>query len=176
MRKLGLVTSVLVLAATALLPAYAPAGPPVKSSFDDTVSFTVTGICTFPLAVTSSLRGTVTDFFDDGALVRSHIHVVEQDTFSANGRSVTGEPFTFNVFLSFDENGEATAILARGVAEKIRLPNAKLFLSAGVIDFLAQGVDFSLTTDRGRTGDIDAFCAALSPQRAVGGGGVQEAS
>jgi hypothetical protein len=121
------------------------------------------GICSFPLEVTSSFRGTETDFFDQGGeLVRTHLHVAEQDTFSANGKTRTGEPYHFNIFISF-ENGKVTAVLARGVAEKIRLPNGELFLSAGVIDFLAQGVSFSIRTDRGRTGDIDGLCAALSP-------------
>ena len=151
-----------VLGAT-VLATYAAAGPPTKVSFDAPFTDTVTGICSFPLDLTGSFRGTETDFFDQsGELVRAHIHVVEQDTFSANGKSLTGEPFTFNIFLSF-EDGEVTAVLARGVAEKIRLPNGKLFLSAGVIDFLAQGVDFSIRTDHGVTGDIDALCAALAP-------------
>ena len=164
MRKLALVTSVLALGAAAVLPIYAAAGKPEKFSFDSGFSLTATGICSFPLEVTSSFRGHEVDFFDkSGALIRANVHVVEQDTFSANGKTLVGEPFTFNIFFSFDENGEPTAVLARGVAEKIRLPNGKLFLSAGVIDFLAQGVDFSVRTDHGRTGDIDALCAALSP-------------
>jgi hypothetical protein len=37
------------------------------------------------------------------------------------------------------------------------------FFSAGFTDFLAQGVDFSLTPDYGVKGEIDALCAALSP-------------
>jgi hypothetical protein len=162
MKRSVTVIAVVVLGA-AVFATYAAAGPPTKVSFDDTFTDTVTGICSFPLDLTASVRGTQTDFFDQsGELVRTHVHVVEQDTFSANSKILTGEPFTFNVFLSF-EDGEVTAVLARGVAEKIRLPDGKLFLSAGVIDFLAQGVDFSIRTDRGRTGDIDALCAALAP-------------
>jgi hypothetical protein len=162
MRKLALVIGLVVLGAAAFVT-YAAAGPPTKQPFDDTSTSTETGICSFPVEVTSSIRGTETDFFDQGGeLVRAHLHVNEQDTFSANGKTLTGDPYTFNLFISF-ENGEVTAVLARGVAEKIRLPDGKLFLSAGVIDFLAQGVSFSIRTDRGRTGDIDALCAALSP-------------
>jgi hypothetical protein len=163
MRKLALVTGVVVLGAASVVATYALAGPPTKQPFRDTFTQTVTGICGFPLEVTLSVRGTETDFFDQaGELVSVHLHVTEQDTFSANGKTVTGEPFTFTIFISL-ENGEATAVLARGVAEKIRLPDGKLFLSAGVIDFLAQNVPFSIRTDHGRTGDINAFCAALSP-------------
>ena len=163
MRKLSLVTVVLALGTAALFPTFAPAGKPVKSSFDFTVSQTVTGICPFPVDITSTVRGHAVDFYDrDGVLIRINAHITEQDTFTANGKSVTGDPFTFSIYFYFDENGQETAVLARGVAEKIRLPNAKLFLSAGVIDFLAQNVGFSFVTDRGRTGDVDAFCAALA--------------
>jgi hypothetical protein len=163
MRKFALVTGAVVICAAVAVTTQAVAGPPTKQPFDDTFTQTVTGICSFPLEVTVSVRGTETDFFDrSGELIRVELHVTEQDTFRANGKTLTGEPFTFNVFISF-ENGEVTALLARGVAEKVRLPDGKLFLSAGVIDFLAQGVPFSIRTDLGRTGDIDAFCAALSP-------------
>ena len=164
MRKLALITSMLALAGAVVFPSFALADPPEKTSFDDTVSQTLTGICAFPVDVVSSFQITFIDYFDSsGALVRRSVHITEQDTFSANGKSLTGEPFTFNNFISFDENGETTAVLARGVAEKVRLPSGELFVSAGVIDFLAQDVEFSLITNPGRTGDIDAFCAALSP-------------
>lgn len=164
MRKLVLTAAALAAATSAAFPAAAPGAKPVKATFDVVVEQTITGICPFPLEIRSAIRGHSLDFFDrDGRLLRATVHVTEQDTFSANGRTLVGEPFTFNVFFTFDESGEATAVLARGVAEKIRLPNGKLFLSAGVIDFLAQGVDFSFEVDQGTTGDVDAFCAALSP-------------
>jgi hypothetical protein len=162
MKRYVTLIAVAVLGA-AVLATYAAAGPPTKVSFDAPFTDTVSGICSFPLGVAGSFRGTETDFFDQsGELVRADLHVVEQDTWSANGKTLTGEPFTFNIFVSF-EDGQVTALLARGVAEKIPLPDGKLFLSAGVIDFLAQGVPISIRTDHGVTGDIDAFCAALSP-------------
>jgi hypothetical protein len=162
MKRYVTLIAVAVLGA-AVLATYAAAGPPTKVSFDAPFTDTVSGICSFPLGVAGSFRGTETDFFDQsGELVRADLHVVEQDTWSANGKTLTGEPFTFNIFVSF-EDGQVTALLARGVAEKIPLPDGKLFISAGVVDFLAQGVPFTLRTDLGVTGDIDALCAALSP-------------
>lgn len=162
MRRAALLITVLAIVA-ATPPSLAAAGKPEKFSFDFTASATVTTFCPFPVDITSSIQGHEVDFFDrSGALVSANTHITEQDTFSANGNTLVGEPFTFNIFWSF-EGDDAVGIVARGVAEKVRLPNGKLFLSAGVIDFLAQGVDFSLRTDPGRTGDIDAFCAALSP-------------
>ena len=166
MKRYVTLIAVAVLGA-AVLATYAAAGPPTKVSFDAPFTDTVSGICSFPLGVAGSFRGTETDFFDQsGELVRADLHVVEQDTWSANGKTPTGEPFTFNIFVSF-EDGQVTALLARGVAEKIPLPDGKLFLSAGVIDFLVQGVPISIRTDHGVTGDVDAFCAALS-LRSVG--------
>jgi hypothetical protein len=162
MRRIALLIATLAVAA-ALVPASAGAGKPEKFSFEGTFSLTLTTICPFPVDLTASFRGHEVDFFDkSGALVSANAHGTEQDTFSANGKTLVGEPFTFNVFWTF-EGDDAVGIVARGVAEKIRLPDGKLFLSAGVIDFLAQGVDFSVMTDPGRTGDIDALCAALSP-------------
>lgn len=162
MRRVAVLMTALAIAA-AIPHSLAAAGKPEKFSFDLTFSSTVTTFCPFPVDLTSSFRGHEVDFFDEsGALVSANTHATEQDTFSANGKTLVGEPFTFNIFWTF-EGDDAVGVLARGVAEKVRLPNAKLFLSAGVIDFLAQGVDFSLMTDPGRTGDVDAFCAALSP-------------
>jgi hypothetical protein len=153
-----------VAVATAVLPASAAAAPPDKRPFAFTVTGTVTGICAFPVTVTSAISGHVIEFVDStGAITRIHAHITSQDVFSANGNTLVGQTYTFTNFFWLDANGEPTAILARGVAEKIRLPNGKLFVSAGVIDFIAQNVDFSFVTDRGRTGDVDAFCAALAP-------------
>jgi hypothetical protein len=161
MRKL-LVTSVLALGLVAALGTSATASPPTRESFTSEDTFDVTGLCSFRVSVTAVATGTVTSYFDrTGELVSIHVHVVEQDTFSAKGNSITGDEYTFNVDISF-ENGEVTAILVFGVGEKIRLPDGELFISAGVIDFLAQAVDFSIKVDHGVTGDIDALCAALS--------------
>jgi hypothetical protein len=162
MRRVALLIIALAIAA-AIPPSSAAAGKPEKFSFDFTTSATVTTFCPFPVDITSSVQGHEVDFFDEsGALVSAITHITEQDTFSANGKTLVGDPFRFNILWSF-EGDDAVGIVALGVAEKVRLPDAKLFLSAGVLDFLAQGVDFSLRTDPGRTGDIDAFCAALSP-------------
>jgi hypothetical protein len=162
MRRVALLVTALAIAA-GIPPSLAAAGKPEKFSFDFTTSATVTTFCAFPVDITSSVQGHEVDFFDaSGALVSATTHITEQDTFSANGKTLVGEPFTFNIFWLI-EGDDAVGIVARGVAEKIRLPNGKLFLSAGVLDFLGQGVDFSIRTDPGRTGDIDAFCAALSP-------------
>jgi len=97
-------------------------------------------------------------------VTRIFIHSVEQDTFTANGRTLMGTPFTFNVEVLFDSNGNVTHIFASGLVETIPLPDGSLFVSAGRLDFTQHpGVQFLLSPDTGHTGDLAAFCAALSP-------------
>src|SRR5262249_54436714 len=43
-----------------------------------------------------------------GALTRIFVHEVEQDTYTANGRTLVGTPFTFNEQVLFDSSGNVT--------------------------------------------------------------------
>jgi hypothetical protein len=66
--------------------------------------------------------------------------------------------------IPLDSDGNPTAVVATGVAEKIPLPDGTLFVSAGYVDFLDHpGVSFILSPDRGNPGNVAAFCAALAP-------------
>jgi hypothetical protein len=125
---------------------------------------TMSGVCSFDVTVNSVQSGTEIDFYDQtGSLTRVFIHAVETDTFTANGKTVTGTPFTFNLDIPIDSSGNATNVYASGVFERVVLPNGMLFLSAGRADFLAHpGVSFLLSPDKGNPGDVAAFCAALS--------------
>lgn len=76
--------------------------------------------------------------------------------------SLAGDPYNFMLERDFS-NGVLTSQVATGVAEKLVLPDGSLFISAGFIDFLAQGASASITPDHGVTGDIGALCAVLSP-------------
>ena len=94
----------------------------------------------------------------------AQIHQVEQDTFTANGKTLTGIPFTFNLTFRVDSNGDVTSAVATGLVEKIVLPDGSLFVSAGWVDFEDHpGVGFLLSPDRGNPGNVAGFCAALSP-------------
>jgi hypothetical protein len=54
------------------------------------------GVRAFPVTVDSVASFGETDFFDQsGKQTKALIHVVEQDVFSANGKKLTGLPFTF---------------------------------------------------------------------------------
>jgi hypothetical protein len=68
-----------------------------------------------------------------------------------------------NAELLFDAAGNLTHVYASGVVEHIVLPSGSLFISAGRLDFLAHpGATFLLTPDVGESGDVAAFCAALT--------------
>ena len=122
-----------------------------------------TDICSFPVTINATFVGTETTFYDQsGEVTRIQIHNVEQDVFSANGQTLTGLPFTFNLRVLF-EDGEVTHVYASGLVERVPLPDGTVFLSAGRLDFAAHpGSDFRIVPDVGRSGDVAAFCAALA--------------
>jgi hypothetical protein len=161
--RLLVLLSLLALSATGVLAQPAAAIEPTREPIDDTITSEVTDICSFPVTITATLVGTETTFYDQsGEVTRIKDHVVEQDVFSANGESLTGLPFTFNIQVLF-EDGEVTHIYASGLVERVPLPDGTVFLSAGRLDFSAHpGAEFRVVPDVGRSGDVAAFCAALA--------------
>ncbi len=85
--------------------------------------------------------------------------VRERDTFTANGNTLVGEPFAYHMFIA----GDFSKIQITGIVEKIRLPDGTLFVSAGFVSF--PDYIFGLTPDRGASGDVNAFCAALGLEK-----------
>lgn len=140
------------------------AGTPTETDFSFTFSAVMTGYCAFPVNVDTVDNGTRVDFVDSsGAITRSYIHVTSVDTFTANGKTLTTFPYTFNVQVSYDSSGNAT-LIASGIIERILLPDGSLFVSAGRADFTAHAdVGHQLSPDEGNPGDVAAFCAALVP-------------
>jgi len=157
---------VAVAASAAIFASLAAADKPTRTEFSG-VTFTsvLTDVCEFPVTVESTISGFETDFFDkSGAVTRIFDHVVEQDTFTANGNTLVGIPFTFNVQVLFDSSGNVTNIFENGLVEKIPLPDGSLFVSAGRTDFANHpGAQFLLSPDNGNPGNVAGFCAALSP-------------
>jgi hypothetical protein len=163
MRRVAILCSALAVAGVLASSGFAAA--PTKVSFSATgIPATLTGVCGFDVAVSSDVSGFEIDYTDEsGALTRAYVHITEQDTFSANGKSITGEPFTFNLDVLFDSTGAVTHLYASGVSERLVLPSGTLFLSGGRSDFAQHpGVIFLLSPDVGNPGDVAAFCAALS--------------
>lgn len=161
MRKGALLCSALAVAA--VLASSAFAATPTKYPISGTFPSTLSGVCSFDVNVSSNSSGYEIDYTDaSGALTRAFQHITEVDTFSANGRTITGEPFTFNLDVLLDASGAVTHVYASGVVERVVLPTGTLFLSAGRLDFVLHPSGFALSPDVGNPGDVAAFCAALS--------------
>jgi hypothetical protein len=163
-RFLSTVAAVLLAAV-----AFAPTAAAVEPITED-ISFSDTGVladvCSFPITIEGTVTGTQTSFFDqNGNLTRVQIHIVEQDVFTANGRTLVGLPYTFNIQVLFDpDTGEVTHVFASGLASRVPLPGGDFFLTAGRLDFAAHpGTTFVLQPDVGAQGNLAGFCAALSP-------------
>jgi hypothetical protein len=157
----------LSLVAAGVFAATAAATPPLVQhfSFTEFPPSTLSGVCSFDVVVSSDLlTGTQTIYFDrSGAVTRAHVHVTWQDTFSANGKTITGVPYTANVQFLVDSSGNVTHAWATGPAERIRLPDGTMFVSAGRVDFTNHpDTPFLLSPDVGNPGNIAAFCAALA--------------
>jgi hypothetical protein len=161
--RLLVLLSLLALSATGVLAHPAAAVEPTREPIDITDTFVVEDICSFPVTITATLVGTETTFYDQsGAVTRVQIHVVEQDVFTANGETLTGLPYTFNIQILF-EDGEEAHVYASGIVARVPLPDGTVFLSAGRLDFAAHpGSEFRIVPDVGRSGDVAAFCAALA--------------
>ena len=159
----------LALSALGVSAPAALAAPPVHLEYPLELSGDITDLCSFSIHNEANLRVREIDFFDkSGALTRIYEQVVEQDTFTANGKTLVGLPFTFNIEMFFDSDGNMTGFLAAGVLERVPLPDGKMFVSAGRLDAFAYLLDhpeavFILTPDKGNPGNLAGFCAALSP-------------
>ena len=165
MRRLLSTLAAAVLAVAALAPP-ATAVEPIKEDLSESGTAVLADVCSFPIDVEFTFTATQTLFFDqDGNLTRIFVHTVEQDVFSANGKTLAGLPFTFNLHILFDpDSGEVTHAITTGVAERVPLPGGDVFLTAGRLDFVAHPDEpFIIQPDVGAQGNLEGFCAALSP-------------
>ena len=155
---------VLALGVVAVSTSAALATKPEKSHVSVDTNYQITNVCSFDFSIDSHADILAIHYFDkNGALIRIYNHVNEQDTFSANGKTIVGLPFTFDINALYAKDGTLTSLTAVGVVEKVRLPNGRLFFSAGFVDYLAHpDAQFILTADRGISGNVRALCAALS--------------
>src|SRR5258708_9710474 len=109
----------LVTVGTVIFALSAVADRPTRTEFTGaTFSSVLTDVCAFPVNVDSTLSGFEIDYRDQsGALTRIFVHQVEQDTFTANGRTLVGDPFTSEFHVFFDTGGEGFSSLgSRAIA------------------------------------------------------------
>ena len=161
-RRLLIVLAVAVSAAIAASPVSADQPNKYEGTFESDGS--LTNVCSFSVGVHSVLSFTEIDYYANGVQTRGYIHVNEQDRFTANGKTLVGIPFTFNMEFLFDSSGNVVHTYANGLVEKVPLPDGSLFVSAGRLDWVAHpGEPFLLSPDVGNPGNIAGFCAALAP-------------
>jgi hypothetical protein len=152
--------------ATAAFAQTAAAVEPIREDFSFSDTVVLGDVCSFAVTVEYTVTGTQSTFFDrNGNITRIQIHNVEQDVFSANGKTLVGLPYTFNIQVLFDpDSGEVTHVFASGVVSRVPLPGGDFFLTAGRLDFAAHpGETFLVQPDVGAQGNLEGFCAALSP-------------
>ena len=149
----------------AVFGAPAPADPPFPDQFPVSGSATLSDTCDFPVDVAFAANVTAKYFFVKGVLTKVAWHTVEQDTFSANGKSLTSLPYTFNMQILFDSTGAVTRHVTQGAGVRVPLPDGSVFVTAGRIDWLVKpnypDIAFILVPDNGATVNLDGFCAAL---------------
>ena len=156
-----------VLTAGLLLAATSPvrADTPTKVSVTFTSDTVLTDVLPFPVNIHSVVKATEIFYTDEnGAITRIYAHQDEQDTFTANGKTLVGLPFTFNIEVILDSNGNVIHQYSDGGVEKIPLPDGTLYISAGRFDFNDHpGATFIISADEGNPGNLAALTAALSP-------------
>jgi hypothetical protein len=157
---LTLVLSVLGVSTSAAL-----ADSPVKYQFTLNDPGILTDTCSFPVNIYPNTLVTAMDFFDkNGALIRTEGFAVEQDMFTANGKTLYSVVYKYNGQFLYDSSGNFSHVYVNGPAVKVPLPDGSLFIAAGRSDFMAHpGASFILTPDKGNPGNIAGFCAALAP-------------
>ena len=164
--RLAGIAAAVALGSTVVIPlssGVAFADKPVREVYTDEQTYVVKDLCAFPVTVNSSFSKTTQMTFTDkdGVVTRIAFHIVEQDVFTANGKTLAGLPYRFNSQLLFD-HGKLVHGYASGVVVRVPLPDGTVFRTAGRVDFVARGADFIVLPDTGTPGSADALCAALS--------------
>lgn len=149
--------AVAVGAALVALPVAGTA--PVKSTSPFSYDFYADGVCPFSIHILA--QGELTFILHERS---DNVHYLEQDTYIANGKTLVGLPYTYNVQEHWDSNGNFLSGVAEGVVVRVPLPDGSMFFGAGRVNFANHpGQFYYVVPDVGRSGNVEAFCAALAP-------------
>jgi hypothetical protein len=164
--------SALAALATVLLPGAASASPPQQTVFPINDTFTVSGICAFPIVETGQGTARIIDFTDQSGNVVREIDLTPgfKVSFSANGITLTtASPSLGHV--TFNADGTAT-LTSTGLSGHISVPGkGTVALSAGrVVLLLTDGQPPQILAENGTFsfgfGDLPPIeaqlCSALS--------------
>jgi hypothetical protein len=145
-----LIRTTLALTAAAVLgapTAAAHGAPPQVTTFDDTESFTADpgDLCDFAVDFTFHNVGTAS-VVKTGTGTRETDHITETDTMAAFGRSITGQPYSYTLDVTFDADGHVTSLHGQGISWSFVLPDGTKVHAAGWTDFQGhvRGLDVNL--------------------------------
>ena len=160
--------AIAAVATTAVLVAptgAAIASVPTAEHFSRTWSFTLDAgaLCDFPIVWDGKQAWTTTTFYEaDGTTKAMTISQgTEQDTFSANGKTLVGDEYHFT-FQDLYENGERVALYADGNAERVPLPGGAVFITTGRVLVTSTPANIFFVDHGNNANNLAAFCAALS--------------
>ena len=151
-------SAALLLCAAAPTPAEPNAS---VTRFAGPFDLVTTDICPFPVADHGYQEGTLS-IRDTAKGTLFSVSAREQDTFSANGVSLTSNWYAYHFEGLVDAHGDVVRQTTSGVLVNVPLPDGSTFFSAGRVDMLASGSSFVTVPDVGTSRGKDAFCAALS--------------
>ncbi len=153
----------LALGAIGFSTTIARAAPPDHYYYSYSGSWIFTDLCSFPVTWTYNGSAHEIDFYDPNGGVTITSHDRMQDTYSANGITLVGEPFETNYIFKYDSNGNEIAAWEQGQGEMLRTPGGGvLYLTAGRWNWTLH-TEPQIPVDIGNPGDIAALCAALTP-------------
>jgi hypothetical protein len=128
----------------------------------------LTDICPFPIDIYSTINVMGIDYVDkSGVVTNTFWHFVTQDRIEANGKTLFGAPYRYNIFVLWDNsdlnNPTVARMITNGVVEKMVLPGGGVFNPAGRTDLSVTPFATFLTPDHGNVGNISGLCEALAP-------------
>ncbi len=157
---------ILALGAVGFSASTALAAQPVKGN--NAITFTpppfgAGELCSFPVNVSVYFAWSWIDFYDDaGNWTMEIFHQAEQDTFTANEKTVVTDLYQNSGYYKVDANGELYGYVSGSVG-RYRTPDGKIIsINAGRTKLDPYG-GFTWAPDNGSEGDLAAFCAALAP-------------
>ncbi len=108
------------LTASGALATGALADPVTRTPYGPVTTPTlVTDLCPFPVTVTGTQTGYVIDQPLPSGGEQQIFHGTETDVFTANGKTLTGLPYTSTLQLTLDAQGNVTRLTSEGFAELV---------------------------------------------------------
>ena len=156
------IASTLIVGILALSPGTSVAAAPEIKPVDDTFTFTIQGICSFPIRVRTHITGTELLFMDAAGNVTEdviHFFVYAVWKNPDSGRSVIEQDHLMSMVPPDDQG-----FLELGLNFHLSLPSGgTVLIDAGKLHFDNEGnLVFEAGNHQFEDGDFGALCAALS--------------